>query len=201
MCCHRPFDMILLVMRTPTRYDKSCWTKSKLYIYVIFQVGLLPSCPSARFASPGGPQRYCTQVTKHWILQPFTRSRVSRRYANDSSRLRFFCVKRYKQKVSCWHSLTVEPLAVLTTRVFSQKQKWRRNRRNRMEVRGKERLGAAAPLRHFPGNYGTKKRGNLRNEVCGWRPLVICRPCGRRQLRRRRSAPVLCLTQGLRSGP
>lgn len=200
MCYHRPFDMILLVMRPPTQNDKSCWTKLKLlYLYVTFSSRTFAPCPSAHFASPGGPQQYCTQVTKHWILQPFTRSRVSRRYANDNSRLWFFCMKRYKQEVSCWHSLTMESLAVLTTRVFSQKQKWKRNRRNRMEVRGKERLGAAAPLRHFPGNYETKKRGNLRNKVCGWRRRVICRMCGCRQLRRR-SAPVLCLTQGLRSG-
>lgn len=87
------------------------------------------------------------------------------------------CMKRYKQEVSCWHSLTMESLAFLTIRVFSQRQKWRRIRRNRMEVRGKERLGAAALLRHFPRNYETKKRGHLRNKVCRWRRRFISRLC------------------------
>lgn len=83
------------------------------------------------------------------------------------------CMKRYKQEVSCWHALTMESLAFLTVRVFSQRQKWKRIRLNRMEVRGKERLGAAALLRHFPRNYETKKRGNLRNKVCRWRRRFI----------------------------
>lgn len=85
------------------------------------------------------------------------------------------CMKRYKQEVSCWHALTMESLAFLTVRVFSQRQKWKRIPLNRMEVRGKERLGAAALLRHFPRNYETKKRGNLRNKVCRWRRRFISR--------------------------